>query len=73
MENTGIKGLFVTLYQRVILSYKTTLFGIGVVAIGAVADYLATSPNKIVTIIASILGAVLMLIKEKYPAPPVGQ
>lgn len=70
MENTGLKGLLKTLYQRVVLSYKTTLIGLGVVVLGTVADELAKSPSKILTIVASVVGGILILIKQKFPTPP---
>ncbi len=69
MENTGLKGLFVTLYQRVILSYKTTLLGLGVVAAGVIVENLVHSPNKMIATIAGVAGAVLALVKDKLPAP----
>jgi uncharacterized membrane protein len=69
MENTGFKGLLVTLYQRIVLSYKTTLIGIGVAAAGAVVDYYASSPNKVVSVICGLVATVLVFIKEKYPTP----
>lgn len=71
MENVGFKGLAVTLYQRVIRSYRTTLLGIGVVAAGVIVENLLHSPNKIVVTVASVLGAILALVKEKIPAPSV--
>jgi hypothetical protein len=73
VENTGFKGLLVTLFQRVVLSYKSTLIGIGVAGVGAVVDYYANSPNKMVTMICGIVGGALALIKEqgivKVPPP----
>lgn len=70
MENFGFRGLLVTLYQRVVLSYRTTLLGMGIVAAGAVADYLGHAPSKTVATIGAIVAGVLALVKEKYPAPP---
>lgn len=40
MENFGFKGLLTSLYQRVIVSYKTTLIGLGFVSIDALLSYL---------------------------------
>ena len=71
MENTGFKGLLVTLWQRVILSYKTTLLGIAVAGVGLVVENFVHSPNKAVATIAGVAGLVLALIKEKLPAPPI--
>lgn len=70
MENTGLKGLFVTLYQRVILSYKTTLFGLAVIAAGVVIDNLVHSPNRTVAVVGGVLGSVFSLVKEQLPKPP---
>lgn len=70
MENTGLKGLAVTLWQRVVLSYKTTLLGIAVVGVGAVIDNLVASPNHTVAIVGGVLGSIFALVKEKLPAPP---
>jgi hypothetical protein len=40
MENFGWKGLFVTLYQRVVLSYKSTLIAIALAGGDALLSYL---------------------------------
>jgi hypothetical protein len=69
MENTGLKGLGVTLWQRVVLSYKSTFIGIGVIILSVVAENLVNSPNKIIAIIGSIIGSVLILIKDQTAAP----
>ena len=69
MENTGFKGLGVTLWQRVILSYKSTLVGIAVVAAGQVIDYYANSPNKIVSTVCAVAGGLLALLKSKDLLP----
>lgn len=69
MENTGFKGLLTSLYQRIILSYKTTLIGLAVAAVGVIADYYVNSPNKIVAGIFAAIGGVLVFIKEQYPPP----
>lgn len=68
-ENTGFKGILVTLFQRIILSYKSTLIGIAVMAVGYFVDLYANSPNKLVSTIAGVVGAVLLFYKEKVPAP----
>jgi hypothetical protein len=70
MENTGFRGLLVTLWQRVILSYKTTLLGLVILAAGYGIDALAHSPNKIASTIGAVLATVFALVKEKLPAPP---
>lgn len=70
MENTGLKGLGVTLWQRIVLSYKTTLIGIAVAVVGVVAENFVNSPNKIVAIVGAVIGAVLIMVKDKLPAPP---
>jgi len=64
-ENTGFKGLLASLFQRVILSYKTTLIGIAIEAVSVVADNFVNSPNKILTIVGSVIAAALVFIKEK--------
>jgi hypothetical protein len=71
MENVGLKGLFVTLYQRVVRSYKTTLLGLGVLALGVIVENLVHSPNKIIATVAGVVAAVLALVKEKLPPPPL--
>jgi hypothetical protein len=71
MENTGFKGLLITLWQRVILSYKTTLLGIGIAAVGIVIEHFAQSPNKVIATAAIVAGSILALVKEKLPPPPV--
>ena len=63
-ENTGFKGIWVTLYQRVILSYKSTLIGIGIAAASVFVDAMVASPNKIVSIIGGVVAAVLALYKS---------
>lgn len=68
MENTGLKGLFVTLYQRVIVSYKTTFLGFAVIAASAVAENFVHSPNKTLGTIGLVLGSVLALVKEAKPS-----
>lgn len=74
MENTGFKGLLVTLWQRVFLSYKSTLVGIGCVAAGYVVQYLVDvlsgSQNKIAATAGVLIGTVFALVKDKLPAPP---
>lgn len=70
MENTGLKGLLVTLWQRVFVSYKTTLLGIVVVGVGVLIDSLVASPNHTVAIIGGVLGSIFALVKEKLPPPP---
>jgi hypothetical protein len=69
MENIGFKGLIVTLYQRLILSYKTTLLGILIAGLGIAADSLIASNNKILTAVGTVVGVVFALLKEKFPAP----
>lgn len=70
MENTGFKGLLLTLWQRVVVSYKTTLIGIAVAAVPYVLAYFTGSPNKVLQTIGLVLGSVFALVKEKVPAPP---
>ncbi len=70
MENVGFKGLLKTLWQRVVLSYKTTLIGLGVMALGFIIENLAHSNNHTVATIFGLLGGGLVLLKEKLPAPP---
>ena len=73
MENTGFKGLLVTLYQRVVVSYKTTLLGLAFVAASTFVDFFSASTNKTVAAIFITLGTVLTFIKEqgivKVPSP----
>jgi hypothetical protein len=70
MENTGFKGLGLTLWQRVVLSYKSTLLGLLVLAAGVVAENFVNSPNKILSTVGAIIGAVLIMLKDKVPTPP---
>lgn len=63
-ENTGFKGIWVTLYQRVILSYKTTLIGMAILAGSIVADAMVGSPNKTISIIGGVIAAILALYKS---------
>lgn len=65
MENTGLKGLLVTLYQRVIKSYKTTLIGMAVAAGAVIVENMVHSPNKTLAIVGGVIGAILALIKEQ--------
>lgn len=71
MENIGLKGLFVTLYHRVILSWETSLIGFGIDIVGVTLDYFAKSPSGIISKVALVLGTIFMLIKQnlaqKYP------
>ncbi len=69
MENVGFKGLLKTLWQRVVLSYKSTLIGIGVAVALVVAENLLHSPNKILSTIGLVVGSVLALYKERLPTP----
>jgi hypothetical protein len=69
-ENTGFKGLLRTLFQRVFLSYKTTLLGIAVGVAAVVAENLVNSPNKILMIVGTVISASLMLVKEKAIVRP---
>jgi hypothetical protein len=66
-ENTGFKGIWVTLYQRVILSYKSTLIGMAVLAASVITDQLVASPNKVISLIGGVIAAVLAM----YKAPTV--
>lgn len=69
MENTGFKGILTTIWQRVILSYKSTLIGIGVQILCILADELVKSPNRVITIIGSVILGVLALYKSPTLAP----
>jgi hypothetical protein len=70
MENTGFKGLLVTLYQRVILSYRSTLIGILVACAPFVIDYVTAQSNPVLHAIGLVLGSVFALVKEQLPKPP---
>jgi hypothetical protein len=72
MENTGFKGIMLTLWQRIILSYKSSLIGLVVMVVGYFVEVYAPSPNKIISTVATIVGGLLMFYKEqnKVPAPP---
>lgn len=72
MENFGFKGLLVTLYQRVILSYKTTLIGLGFVSVDATLSYLqaVNFPNWAHYVVGVVSG-MFALIKEQSGVPPL--
>lgn len=59
-----IGGLAQVLHQRVVLSWKTTLLGILISVCGVVIDYYAGSQDRTVSILAGLLGSVLVLVKE---------
>jgi len=70
MENTGFKGILTTLWQRVVLSYKSTLIGLLVMVAGYFVEVYAQSPNKIISTVAAVIGAILVFYKEQTkPAP----
>ena len=70
VQNTGWNGLWTTLYQRVILSYKSTLLGMAVLAASIVTDQLVQSPNKAIAVVGSVIAALLALYKSpKLNAP----
>jgi hypothetical protein len=72
VENTGLKGLLVTIYQRVILSYKTTLIAILIATADATLAYLSEAPlPDWVHTVVGIAVAILALLKEKKPAKAV--
>lgn len=68
MENTGLKGILVTLWQRVILSYETTLIGVGLEIAAKALDVLGGMqlPNWLSTIV-HIAAGVLALYKQTNP------
>lgn len=66
-----LKKLGADLKDRVFGAYKSTLFGIGLAVAGVVVDALIASPNKIVSVVGSAIGAILVLYKGKaQPALP---
>lgn len=73
MENTGLKGLAITLYQRVFKSYKSTLVGIACVALGYVVEYavqqLTGSTNPLIHQAGEVVGGIWILVKDKLPKP----
>lgn len=79
MENFGLKGLGATLWQRVVLSYKTTLIALLIIAADAAVSYLNTV--QLPTWAHSLVGvaaSILLLVKERNtkvlpaPTPPAG-
>lgn len=70
MENVGFKGLLVTLWQRVILSYKTTLIGIAIVALGYVIEAVTGSSTPWIHQVGIVLGTIFALVKQRLPQPP---
>jgi hypothetical protein len=66
-----LKQIGSDLYQRVIVAHKTTLLGLGLIAASVLAEALAASPNKIVSVIGGLVGTGLVLYKGKAlpPAP----
>lgn len=72
MENFGFKGLLVTLYQRVILSYKTTLIGLGFVSIDATLSYLqAVNFPSWAHYVVGVVSGMFALLKEQSGIPPL--
>lgn len=72
MENFGFKGLLVTLYQRVFLSYKTTFYGIGFIAIDVLISYLMAAPlPSWIHYAVGLAATVFALIKEQARIPPL--
>ena len=72
MENSGFKGILITLWQRIFLSYKTSLIGMVVMTAGYFVDVYSQSPNKVVSMIATIVGGLLIFYKENLkPTAPV--
>ena len=71
MENYGFKGLLVTLWQRVILSYKSTLVGIGIALADATIQYLTAAPIPTwAHTLVGLAAAALVLVKEPPKTPP---
>lgn len=72
MENFGFKGLLVTLYQRVFLSYRTTFAGLGFIAIDVLISYLLAAPlPSWVHYAVGLAATVFALIKEQSRIPPL--
>jgi hypothetical protein len=57
------------LYERVILSYKLTLAGIGILAADVVVQNLAGSSNTYVHAVAGFLALVLTFAKQSVQVP----
>lgn len=73
MENFGWSGLFKTIWQRVFVSYKTTLLGLALVGADAAVTYLGsvqlpTWLHAVVGVAASLL-ALYKSQKQVVAAP----
>lgn len=62
-------NLLRALYERVILSYKSTLIGIGLAVLTEVAAYLDALPANWAHVVAAVLVVVLGLFKGSVSPP----
>ena len=70
MENFGMKGLLVTLWQRVFVSYKTTFYGLALVGADAGVTYLlGMSLPTWAHYLVGVAASALVLVKERVPLP----
>jgi hypothetical protein len=71
MENFGFKGLLATIYQRVILSYRTTLIAMAIAGADVLIQHFsgAEFPSWVHTT-AAVFAAMLALVKEQKPPKP---
>lgn len=70
-----VKSILVAVYQRVILSYKSTLVGLALAAGVEVVNQLQAAPSNALHAVAFVLGAVLAFLKSpalaaNNPPPP---
>lgn len=71
MENFGFSGLLKTLWQRVFVSYKTTLIGLALVGADAVVSYLGSvSLPTWLHAVVGIAASVLALYKSQNQLAP---
>jgi hypothetical protein len=66
MENFGFSGLARTLYQRVLLSYRTTFIGIAIAAGDATLEYLkVVELPQWAHLLVGLLASAFLLVKEQ--------
>jgi hypothetical protein len=71
MENFGFAGLAKTLWQRVVVSYKTTLLGLALVAADAALTYLGNvNLPSWAHAVVGLAASVLALYKSKAQVAP---
>jgi hypothetical protein len=69
--NYGFKGLLLTIWQRLVLSYKSTAIGLAIGAATIVSQTMIESPNAYVKWAGSLLSIYFLSLKDKnkFTAP----